>query len=39
MATVEASRIGKRGVIVIPAKLRRRFHLRGVELPTPPVCW
>jgi AbrB family looped-hinge helix DNA binding protein len=27
MATVEASRVGKRGVIVIPAKLRRRFHL------------
>jgi AbrB family looped-hinge helix DNA binding protein len=27
MATVEAGRVGKRGTIVIPAKLRRQFHL------------
>ena len=27
MATLEASRVGKRGTIVIPAKLRRRFHI------------
>jgi AbrB family looped-hinge helix DNA binding protein len=27
MATIEASRVGKRGAIVIPARLRRRFHL------------
>ena len=27
MATVEAGRVGKRGTIVIPARLRRQFHL------------
>jgi AbrB family looped-hinge helix DNA binding protein len=27
MATIEASRVGKRGAIVIPAKLRRRFQI------------
>lgn len=27
MATVEAGRMGKRGTIVIPARLRRQFHL------------
>jgi AbrB family looped-hinge helix DNA binding protein len=27
MATLEAGRVGKRGTIVIPAKLRRQFHL------------
>jgi AbrB family looped-hinge helix DNA binding protein len=28
MATVAAGRVGKRGTIVIPAKLRRQFHLK-----------
>ena len=28
MATVETSKVGKRGIVVIPAKLRKKFHLQ-----------